>query len=63
MRVSDNYDAWADHDRRQQKKLDRLPTCAWCGHRIQTEEAYMISDKLVCAECIDDCKIYLEEDD
>lgn len=62
MRIPDNYDAWCEYDRRQQIKLDKLPTCAWCGSKIQTEEAYAINDKLVCRDCIDNCKVYLDED-
>ncbi len=63
MRIPDNYDAWSAHDTRQQKKLDKCPTCSWCGYKIQTEEAYVINDKMVCTDCIDDCRIQVEEDD
>ena len=62
MRIPDNYDAWCEYDRRQQKKLDRLPKCAWCGEPIY-EKGYRIDDDLVCPECIEDTIEYVEEDD
>lgn len=63
MRIPDNYDIWLASQERQERRFEKLPECAWCGNKIQTVEAYRIDDKLVCTDCIDDCKVYLEEDD
>jgi formylmethanofuran dehydrogenase subunit E len=42
------------HDAEQQRKLDRLPKCAYCGEPITTEECYEIGGNLLCPDCLVD---------
>ena len=41
------------YDDEQQKKLERLPECAECGHPITDEDCFEINDELICEECLD----------
>lgn len=51
------------HDRRMAERLERRPVCCRCGDHIQSEEAYEIEGRLYCPECIDDMKVFVEEDE
>lgn len=42
---------FANYDAEQQRELDRLPVCEYCGHPIQDEELWVINDCLVCDSC------------
>lgn len=61
MRIPDNYDAWCRHEDEDNRKLVKLPCCAWCGERIQDSFCYEIDGDKVCEECIADCRIKVEE--
>lgn len=61
MRIPDNYDAWCRYEDEQNRKLVKLPYCAWCGERIQDSFCYEIDGDKVCEECIADCRIQVEE--
>lgn len=61
MGFSRTDDPVADADRyfgmqydEEQEYLRRLPRCACCHYRIETEECYLINDDLVCPDCLDD---------
>lgn len=45
----------------QEKKLERLPQCFFCGYPCQGEKAYLIQDKWVCEDCIKDFSVYLDD--
>lgn len=45
-----DFECW---DAEQQRELDRLPECEYCGHPIQDEMCYRINDNLVCEDCLD----------
>lgn len=45
------------YDAAQQRKLNRLPKCEWCGEAVQDEAAYHIGDVWIHVDCID---CYLE---
>lgn len=54
--------AWSDnphkdfdrHEAMLQRKLDRLPKCAYCKEPIQGEFAFVINGKCHCEECLVD---------
>lgn len=50
----DNYDLWVQHDRRQQKQLERLPVCAYCDEPIQDDFYYEIEGEIICKHCLDE---------
>ena len=45
----------------QQKELNRLPKCDWCGEPIQDEHFYLIKGDKICLDCLCDCKYYTDE--
>lgn len=50
--VPDNYDAWEEHQRREDKWLESLPKCSECGEAIQGDECYEFDDGLICEKCL-----------
>ena len=44
------------HDAEQQKQLDKLPKCDFCGEPIQDEHFYIICGDFVCLECLEACR-------
>lgn len=51
MRTPDNYDQFLRHDREQQRWLDSLPCCCYCGHKIQDEELFDNDGILYHVDC------------
>lgn len=45
------YDLYR-HERDQQKELDRLPKCDYCGQPIQENHFYIIEDEKFCKHCM-----------
>ena len=43
-------DRW---DADQQRKLDKLPKCDVCGEPIQDGHYYLINQKNICPECLE----------
>lgn len=65
MYCPDNYDAFREHDARQEREereyRAKLPVCAWCGEPIESEMCYDIGgDNYVCEECMEEAKDYTE---
>ena len=54
MECPDNYDAFVQHDTEQEKQLDRLPECEYCGEHIQDEYAYCIEGTWICERCMNE---------
>ena len=40
------------HDARLERELKKLPKCAECGERIQTDECYEINETIICPKCL-----------
>ena len=40
----------------QERKLEKLPKCAECGHPIQQDDAVCIKGKFYCDTCLDDLR-------
>ena len=62
IRTDDPVRDFERHDAEQQRKLDRLPKCEYCGEPIQDEECYEINGALVHSDCATDyldknCKV------
>lgn len=62
MYVLDNYDAYRDHEARQEAELKRLPKCEHCGERIQDDFLYEIDGGLYCESCMNDLFRHSTED-
>lgn len=54
MYCPDNYDAFREHDARQEQAFEKLPECSECGYKITTDECYEFNDELICPECLKD---------
>lgn len=57
MTITDNpyYDADCYFDE-QEKLYANRPRCSHCGEHIRDEYAYNIDGKIICRECLEDCK-------
>lgn len=54
VRTDDPVRDYLSKEEELQKKLDRLPKCAFCGEPIQEDECYKVGGELVHVDCIDD---------
>lgn len=52
MNCPDVYDQWAQHDAEQERELDRLPECSYCGEHITDEYAFYIEGEWICNRCM-----------
>jgi hypothetical protein len=48
--MKDNYDLWVEHDLEQERMLEGLPVCKYCGDPIQDEHYYEIDGEIYCEE-------------
>ena len=39
-------------EQEEQKWLDKLPKCAYCGEPIQSEQCYVFDGDIFCPECL-----------
>ena len=60
--IQDNYDLFKEHEREQERRLRRRPVCHECGERITEEYGFQFSGKWFCPDCIDQHKVYIDED-
>ena len=49
------------YDAEKQARLERLPRCSECDEYIQSETCYRINDELICEDCIDNYKVYVDD--
>lgn len=57
MSMSYTDDPVADYNRycaKQEKEMERLPTCCECGYKITDETYYDINGECICRECMTD---------
>lgn len=52
MNVPDNYDQWLAHEAKQEKLLERLPVCRYCGEPVQDDYYFCIDGRVWCDECL-----------
>lgn len=59
---TDNPEAdFASYDAEQQAQMNRLPRCGECDECIQSETCYRIDGELICEECIEKHKVYVDD--
>lgn len=56
MGIPDYNDLYSLYDDEQERQLQKLPVCCWCGERIQTEKLFEICGDIVCTKCVKDCE-------
>ena len=52
MPCPDNYDAFCEHEARQESMLDELPICCDCKEPIQEDHLFDINGELFCFDCM-----------
>lgn len=40
------------HAREEQRRLKRLPVCAYCDHHISDEYYFEINEEILCKRCL-----------
>ena len=51
--IPDNLDLYAAHEKEQQRRLEKLPVCEYCGETITDDHYYDLDGDIVCQECLD----------
>ena len=54
FRTDDPLRDFMDWDEEQERQLERLPECSYCGEKIQKEFLYCINDEVICEDCLND---------
>lgn len=52
---------FAEWDAEREDWLKRLPRCSECDEYIQSDICYRINDELICEDCIENYKVYVDE--
>ncbi len=50
--MPDNYSQWESHEAKQEKWLNSLPVCNYCGHPIQDEKLFDFDGDCYHVDCI-----------
>ena len=61
--VPDNYDAYEAYEREITRQERHLPICCMCEEHIWQEDAVYIDGKWYCDQCLDDNRVYIDEED
>ena len=51
MYIQDNYSRFAKKEAEEQEWLESLPTCEYCGEKIQDEFAFYVCEEWYCEKC------------
>ena len=43
------------------KWINARPVCDECGHHIQDHDLYVIHDKIMCPECVEECRRWTDD--
>lgn len=54
MRIPDYNELLDRHEAEQQRQLDKLPKCDYCGEPIADDFLYDINGDVICEECLKD---------
>ena len=54
MQIPDNLDRFESHDAEQERQLQKLPVCEYCGEHIQDDYFFQINDEIICEGCLND---------
>ncbi len=52
--VPDYADLHAAYEAEQERQLDKLPKCDYCGEPITDDYCYNINGDIICEECLND---------
>ena len=52
--MPDNYSLWEAHEAEQEKLLERLPKCRYCGEPIQDDHYFYIDGVIYCEDCLNE---------
>lgn len=52
--IPDPVDLYNEYDARQQRELQKLPKCEYCGETITDDHYYDINGDVICEECLND---------
>lgn len=52
----DNLDRFNIYDESMENKLDSLPTCDWCGEKVQ-DYYFEIGSEIVCETCLEKVRV------
>ena len=50
--IPDYNDLYAQHEAEQERKLAKLPKCAFCDEPITDDQFYNIDGTYICKECL-----------
>lgn len=54
MQIPDNLDHFERYDAEQERQLQKLPVCCYCGETVQDDFLYLINDEIICIGCLND---------
>lgn len=62
--VSDLYDSYElEKEKRWERWVEGLPTCAICGDPITDDFCYLVDGDYICEECMEECHVGTPRDD
>ena len=54
--IPDYNDLYDAYEAKQERLIDRLPKCAWCGEPIMDDYLYDFDGDTVCEACVNDMR-------
>lgn len=54
MQIPDNLDRFERYDAEQERQLQKLPVCSYCGGPVLDDFLYLINDEIICICCLND---------
>lgn len=61
-RVPDNYDLFEMHEAKIYNEQRHRPKCSVCEEPIMEDYAYRIKGLLICPDCLDEFKEWIDDD-
>ena len=59
--VIDNFGLYDAYERQQEREARHRPKCDGCREPIWDDTAYRIDDLLLCEDCVERCKVHVED--
>ena len=54
MHIPDYNELFDRYDEKQQREMDKLPKCEYCGEPITNDFLYNINGDIICEDCLND---------